>query len=191
MSLSNLFQIKNNYERRINTTTTEYNTVINELQDLTNYNFESTKVDNIQTINDTNNIIFYDNKIKKNPFQRQFMTNVVLSNIVNITPGGAQNFQVSFLQMGNLISGWCWWDFFILPINVSASFDFSLPVDRTNNFTSPLEGWGSVSGMGSVGYGLGYIEAVPGTKTLRCILNSAYQQVGPTTFISQINYYID
>lgn len=190
MSLSNLLLIKHNYEQTVEKTITKYETSIVELENLTDYEFTTATFDNNDIINDSDNICFYDNKIKQNSYGRRFRVDVNLSNIVNITPGGAQNYEVSYLQLGNLISGWVWWDFFTLNPGLSASFDFSLPVDRLDNFTSPLEAWGSIAGFGSSGYASGYLEAVAGTKTIRCIVNSVYSRVGPTTFISQINYYI-
>lgn len=192
MSLQNLYQIKKSYESKTTSILTTFSTAVDTEGNLDNHEFDIAITDNtIEVLNDSDNILFYDDKIKQHPYVRNYLTSVTISNTVGVhTTFGSPFGQVSTLRVGNLVSGWVWWWTFSIFAGDAAQFDFTLPIDRVGNFTSPMDAWGSICGLGSSGAGIGYFEAIVGTKLIRCYLNTVYGKVGPTTFISQINYYV-
>ena len=191
MSVEQLFLIKNKYEKLAGTMVENFkNTTIIDTQHDKQF-ITTTIEDSTDILNNSDNILFYNTKIKTHPYSVVYELNIIPFNLINMSFILPQIYHISFQQIGNLIIGWGLWNSFVLAKNIPASFDFIAP-NRTNNFTSQYDAWGSVGFADDRDYINGYMEAIIGTKNIRCFMNiENTDNTSPSPlYIPQINYYI-
>lgn len=188
MSLTNFFQVKTVYENNGRKELIKTNILAENSNNPSYFTFETATIDGaITSQNVTDNILFYDNKIKKHPADASQSPSVVVSNITNISTVTFEN--IAYQKIGNWVFGYARFMINGVVQNAECSFDFSIPVESnsTNTFTSESEAWGTIQAFGLTTYPLGYIEGIIGTQNIRCYLNNPFS-TNPTPEILRFEY---